>query len=476
MMIKQLRIFSIFFLFSVLYSCTNEEYTISSSDYLVFSKDTIRMDTVFSNIPTSTKDIWVYNKNNKNIKLTSVKLDRGNQSGFRVNIDGIYLGPNIGYQTNEVDIPANDSIRVFVELNAVNNGLNTPQKIEDNLSFILESGIRQNVNLNAYSWDATILNNVTINKDVTLNADKPIVVYGSLKVDSLSTLIINPGTTLYLRDEASINVYGRLFCKGDAQNRVVLRGYRLDNMFDYLPYDRVSGQWGGVHFFESSYGNEIHYTDLHSAFTGIDIDSSSINFRKLLLENSSIHNCQGYGINNHNSNIEINNCQISNSYKDCLYTDGGIVRINNSTIAQFYPFNVDRGQALNFTSASGDLKFYCSNTIITGYADDEINGKQNDTISVFDYEFSDCILRTPKVLTSDSVRFKNVIFESPEDTITSGKKNFINIDIKNLIYDFRLDSLSPAIDKANPITSVPTDHDGLLRDEKPDIGAFERKK
>lgn len=459
----------------VVASCNEEEYSTSKSDLLLFSTDTIRMDTVFSNIPTPTKDLWIYNKTNKNLRLSSIKQERGNQSGFRVNVDGIYLGPTTGYQTNEIEIKKGDSVRVFVELTAVANGLGKPNKMEDNIYFTLESGAVQKVNLNAFAWDALILDSTIIKTDISWNGNKPIVIYGSLKVDSLATLTLEAGTTVYFRDEAKLEVYGKLLSKGEPGNEVVLRGYRLDNMFDYLPYDRVSGQWSGVHFHESSYNNEIHYTDLHSAYTGIEIDSCDVNKPTLLISESTVHNCQGYGIVAHNSWVEINNCQITNTLKDCFYTDGGKTNINNSTIAQFYPYDSNRGMALHFTTEKGDMEILCRNSLVTGYADDVINGNQTDSLKIFDFIFESCILRTPKINTADSLRFTNVLFESPKDTVFGGKKHFKNIDIKNLIYDFQLDSISPAIDKGNPLTASPIDRNGVLRDDKPDIGAFERK-
>jgi hypothetical protein len=49
----------------------------------------------------------------------------------------------------------------------------------------------------------------------------------------------------------------------------------------------------------------------------------------------------------------------------------------------------------------------------------------------------------------------------------------MRIDTDSLRYDFRLDTISPAIDRGNPLTSLPLDRNGIIRDEKPDIGAFE---
>ena len=73
-------------------SCMDDEtFTTSPTDRLEFSADTIRLDTVFSRVPSSTRTFWVYNNNQKAVRCRTVRLDRGNQTGFRVNVNGIYL-------------------------------------------------------------------------------------------------------------------------------------------------------------------------------------------------------------------------------------------------------------------------------------------------------------------------------------------------------------------------------------------------
>lgn len=461
---------------AMMWSCADDEYSFSSSDRLLFSEDTIRIDTVFSTIPTPTKSFWVYNNTRRNIRLQSVRLERGNQSGFRVNVDGVYLGQTSGYQTSEVEVLRKDSVRVFVELTAIGNGGAEYKELSDKIVFTTEGGATQNVHLSAYSWDATILRDPVISRDTTFSNDKPIVIFGSLKVDAMATLTLKAGTRLYFHDDSKLNVYGRLICKGEPDNEVVLRGYRLDKMFDYLPYDGVSGQWGGVHFFESSYDNQMDYTDLHSAYDGIVIDSCGVDKKTLEMTASTVHNCQGYGIYNKCSRLELRNCQLTNTLKDCLFINGGRTEIYNCTIAQFYPFDSNRGAALRFSNSS-PLQLQCDNSIITGYADYVLMGSRSDEAKNFAYEFRNSILRTPKVKTADSVRFVNVVFENVKDTTSMGKKHFKNVNINNkLRYDFRLNSLSPAIDVADKETSLPTDRNGLPRDEKPDMGAFEYKK
>jgi len=459
----------------MLAACSDDDsFSTAPGLLLDFSTDTVRLDTCFSTVPTPMKSFWVYNRSGEGIRLQSIRLERGNQSGFRVNVDGVYLGAQTGWQTNQVEVRNKDSVRVFVELTSAMNYQEEPQKLEDNLVFTLENGNVQKVNLLTYTWDATLLYNVCVRKDSVIDQRKPIVVYGGIKVDSLVTLTIAAGTTLYFHNDAGIEVYGTLRTEGTPDANVVMRGDRIDHMFDYLPYDRVSGQWQGIHFNESSYGNHLLYTDIHSPYNGIVCDSSDVTKQKLYLESSTIHNCQGYGVKATNSNLRLDNTQITNTLGDCLAVIGGQTEVNHCTLAQFYPFDANRGVALRFTADTMPLlAFNCTNSLITGYGDDQMMGQPGDEETAFNYAFDHCIIRTPVIETDDSVYFTNVIYEDIEDTLSTGRKHFVTFDTDNFIYDFSLDSVSIAIDKAGAERSLPLDRKGLPRDERPDIGAYE---
>ena len=284
-------------------------------------------------------------------------------------------------------------------------------------------------------------------------------------------------TTLYFHANAGIDVYGQLLCEGTPENNIVLRGDRMDNMFDYLPYDLVSGQWKGLYFHSSSYDNLIQHTDIHSTFDGIVCDSSDVSRQKLALYNSTVHNCQGYGLKAVSSIVDVRNCQISNTLNDCVAVFGGGILLQHCTLAQFYPFDSRRGAALSFTNFYGDYpcplyQLDCINSIVTGYSDDVIMGSQKDTVADFSYRFINSILRTPEI--TDSTRIFNVKWEDVEDTTSvSGHKHFKLVDIDTQHYDFHLDSVSTAIDSAFVDYALPTDHDGRSRDEHPDVGCYE---
>ena len=136
----------------VLGACTDDDsFSTSPSNVLTFSTDTVRFDTLFATVPSSTRTFWVYNKSGDGIRCSTVRLAGGNQMGFRVNVDGEYLGPEAGYQVHNLEIRKNDSVRVFVEITSPENASEGPQLVEDELVFGLESGVEQRVNLNAYT-------------------------------------------------------------------------------------------------------------------------------------------------------------------------------------------------------------------------------------------------------------------------------------------------------------------------------------
>lgn len=466
----------------LLTACNDDDsFTTSLNNQLTFSSDTIRLDTTFSKVPTSTKTFWVYNHSGDGIKLANVRLEQGNQTGFRVNVDGIYLGQTMGYQVNDLEVRDKDSIRVFVELTSPLNGGTEPKFIEDNLIFTLESGAVQKVNLNAYSWDAEMIKSLDVTQNTVLQSEKPLVIQGGIKVAEGATLTIAAGTTLYFSNKAGIDVSGKLKIEGTADKVVTLRGDRLDKMFDYLPYDHVSGQWQGVHFQKSSYDNEIAYADIHSAYNGIVCDSSDINRSTLKMQRSTIHNCQGFGILATNCNVDLSNCQITNTLNDCAAFIGGKVVLSHCTLAQFYPFDGNRGAALKFgnTITGKDyalVQFDVLNSLVTGYADDVVMGSFNDKTEQH-YKFEHSILRTMEPKELDANKFVSIQWEDPKDTIQSGEKHFIKIDADKQNYDFHLSEKSKARDIGYtlPNGTSKTDHDGVARDDKPDVGCYEFK-
>ena len=174
-------------------------------------------------------------------------------------------------------------------------------------------------------------------------------------------------------------------------------------------------------------------------------DSAAFDASELRLDllRCVIHNGEGTGLSCRNANVRLQTCQISNMAGDCVAIEGGQAQINRCTLAQFYPFDANRGAALLFSNALPLQNLLCDSSIITGYDSDVVMGIQTDTALVFEYRFMHSLLRTPKVETADTLRFSDIIWESPKDSI-QGTRHFRLIDEENFIYDFHLDSLSTA--------------------------------
>ena len=106
-----------------------DSFTTSPNNLLTFSTDTLKLDTVFSTIPSSTRTFWAYNKSGDGLRNIGVRLEGGNQSGFRVNVDGVYLSPENGYKTNDIEVRNKDSVRIYVELTSALANSNMPKRL-----------------------------------------------------------------------------------------------------------------------------------------------------------------------------------------------------------------------------------------------------------------------------------------------------------------------------------------------------------
>lgn len=442
---KRISFYFLIGIMSVLAACSDDDKFTSSPDMLLtFSTDSVKMDTVFSMVGSRTYDFWVYNHADRGLRLKSVHLRMGNQTGFRVNVDGSYLDNSLGSVVNDLEVRSGDSLRVFVELTAPRNQQQEPQLVEDQLVFTLESGRQQQVTLWAHSWDAQIIDSIIVSRDTLIESLQPIVIMKGIRVDSAATLTIKQ-TTLYFHDKAGLDVYGTL--KTDS---VTMRGDRLDRMFSYLPYDRISGQWRGVHIYPSSYENELIATEIRNAEYGLLCDSTAFptNRQRLYMERSVIHNCAGPGLRAYNSWVGLLRCQFSNTQDECVAIYGGAAIIDHCTLAQFYPFAAGSGVALRFANYFDGHPYplavmQMTGSIVTGYADDVVMGErmETDTLTAFSYYFENSLLRTPAL--KDTINCRSILWETKDDSI-QGKQHFRLIDEQNLKYDFHLDSLSTA--------------------------------
>lgn len=464
----------VLFLFLFSMCDDSDDFTSSPSALLSFSQDVISFDTILSSVPTSTKQLVVYNRNGEGVRIQSVQLQKASGTPFRVNVDGSYLDPDLGAVAYDFDVRSGDSIRVFIETTASDSGSDLSHVLTDTLVFLLQSGVRQQVILTAVAFDTYIWQSVVVTSDTIINTARPILVGDSLVVARDVTLTLDAGTTLYMKDGTSIKVYGTLVARGTYDRPVTFRSHRTDNLFSYLPYDNTPSRWGGITFYESSTNNVLDYVDIHASSWGLECLETSTDLLKLTLTNSVIHNIGGSGIFLYPCRASVVNTQISNTLGTCVTVVGGYTDFVHTTIAQFYPWDADRGDALFLTNTWLSEVYtlehaYFLNCLITGYADDVVMGTIDETEGAVDFFFGGCVLRTT---SSEDARFSDVTYEDVED-VNAGKGQFRTFDTDNFIYDFRLNGQSPAINAGlvQYIELSPADRDGNLRTETDSISA-----
>lgn len=464
-----------------LFSCINEdEFTTNPSAILQFSEDTVRFDTIVSTIGSSTKTLYVFNKNKSGLRIKNVSLQEGANSHFRVNVDGQFLS---GGKGEDFEVCSKCSLIVRIEVTLPESGKVEPQSYMDNLTFQLESGTTQQVVLTAGAIDAYQVHGMYVTQNTTLETDKPYVIYDSLVIAEGATLTLKPGTKLMFHDKCGIDVYGKLLCYGELDKNVVLRGDRLDHMFDYLFYDNTPSRWEGITIHKGSFGNTFQYTDLHSACYGIVCEETTPDKLCLDVDNSIIHNIGGDGVQLNNCQALFTNTQISNTLGRTVSITGGATQFVHCTIAQFYPFSANRKEALFLTNKNEadefvDIKFaQFINSVITGYGDDVIMGNIEEYQDlVCPYLFHHCYLNTPEV---DDSRYVNCVWDRPKKDDFHAEKNFVLFDTDNFFYDFtpvaesRIRETADAELNIGDLDCFRIDRLGRVRDASPDAGCYE---
>lgn len=458
-----------------------DSWTTSPSAVLSFSLEEVAFDTVITAQSSTTKTLIIYNRNSKGVRIRKAALEMGSASPFRLNIDGQFLNNGEG---EDFEIRTNDSIFVRIEVTLPEVGSADISKWQDNLTLMLESGTTQSIALKADGMDVKRLNGLNVVSDMTLSSPIPYLVYDSLAIQEGATLTIAPGTTLMFHSGVSALVRGTLKAEGTLEKPIVFRGDRVDRMFPYLPYDNTPNRWGGLFFYTSSYNNSFTQCDIHGGDYGIiceeKLDDIAGQPYCIRMENSVIHNVGGKGLALNNCRSKIIGTQISNTLEQCVSIFGGDHDFIHCTIAQFYPWDADRKEALLIANKQEDSEHSLvncrfTNCVITGYADDVIMGSISENEGVaFEYLFDHSLLRT--VEDKDETRYVNVTFEK-QDLDPSREKHFTLFDTNNFLYDFIPveGSIIRGMADSSVAAQYPIDRNGVnrLADGEPDAGAYE---
>ena len=129
----------------IIFSCKKEDIAFSGD--LNFSNDTVIFDTVFASVGSITKTLTIYNNKDYNI-ITNIQLNGSSAANFRINVDGISESAH-----ENILIPSNDSIFIFVEVTIDPSSNNLPYILTDSIVFYSEN-YTQSVKLIAWGQDA----------------------------------------------------------------------------------------------------------------------------------------------------------------------------------------------------------------------------------------------------------------------------------------------------------------------------------
>lgn len=460
-------------------ACNDEVFSDAPDKKLSFSTDTLRFDTVFATVGSATKRFMIYNNNKQSLRIANIQLEGGAASPFRLNVDG-FRNPNNSFRN--IEIPANDSLFVFVEVTVRPNMVDAPVLTTDLVSFET-NGNKQNVLLEAVGQDVVLMRNKIIRNDTIFTANKPYLIYGDLVIDTLKTLHIEPGAVLYFYNNARLVVFGNLNAVGSFEKPVVMRGHRRDFIgFDKpVPYAYVAGQWGGVYLLSNNGQHTISNVNISSAQVGIYMaNDDRRQLPNLVIRNSILHNFVFYALVAQNANVDVANTEISNTGSYCVYLSGGTHSFEHCSILNFYnsgtsqPSSRDRGPAMLIQALPRTAPMFTRvvNSVIDGSLDNEFTiasrfpDKQTG-------EFSNNFIRRADTLALPVLAGSFWLQKKDSMLYRQGKYDFE----EKKYFDFEPDSISPLRDKAliDIANKYPLDLRGRnrLADSKPDIGAYE---
>lgn len=449
-----------------LVSCRKNSFITSPDARIRITADTLHYDTVFTTAGSITQSFKIVNENDQKLRISSIKLSGGLTSAFKINVDGV-AGP----EADNLELAANDSLYVFVQVNVNPNAANLPFVIRDSIQ-VSYNGTHQQVQLEAWGQNAHFLRNHQVTADETWNNDRPYVVLGYLYVNPGKTLTINKGCRIYMHADAPVLVDGTMKVNGakDTIDRVYFQGDRLD-----APYKDFPAAWPGIYFFGPSTDNVFNYAVIRNAYQGIAAQDPATNSNpKLTLNESIIDNGYDAGVIGLNSSITARNCLVSNCGKNIVLAKGGTYRFTHCTAASISNnFIQHRDPVLTVSNTLDNvttpLDAVFRNCIFWGE-----NGTVDDEVVILKTGSTAFNATFDQVLWKVSGTPTNATIIAPAP-INNQAPLFDSIDVSHNYYSFRLKAGSPALNKGVN-AGVLLDLDGNLRPVGlPDLGCYEKQ-
>lgn len=489
-------------------SCRKDFGTIQSSGELEFSVDTLLLNRVFDNISSSTQSFKVYNRGKDPITIPNISLGRGENSFYRLNVDGL-----AGKEFKNIDILGKDSIFIFVEATIDFDQINNTEFFYRD-SVVFDSGINEqdvklealviDVNLirpdrtllpdNSFDYEELILGvdpqgeNISVRGSLlegntTFTNEKPYLIYGYVGVPDNAILTIDAGATLYFHENSGIIVEkdATLVVNGQFENEVLFEDDRLEP-----DLEDVAGQWGVIWLREGSKNNSIDYAIIKNSIIGILIDSSANSNPTLTIRNTQIYNTSNFGILGRETNILGENVVVGNNGSSSLAcTIGGTYNFTHCTFANYWNSSFRQFPTLlvnnyfNFLD-NGSEVIETRDLLEANFTNCIIDGNQNiefvlDKVdgSNFNYNIKNSML---KFDTNDPNILNNPLYDFTDATVY--QNNVFNgmTDFKDVFtnqYIIGQESEANANADVNAALLVPFDILNVNRTSLPDIGAYQ---
>jgi hypothetical protein len=477
--------------------CQKVRFTDDPANRLSFSTDTLRFDTVFTQVGSATRILKIYNPHNRSLRISSIALERGRNTRFRINVDGLplerYAGP--------FDIAPNDSLYVFAEvtINPNQPATASPFVIDENL-LIESNGNTDRVVLEAWGQNAVYLPSRFSKNRVTgydcngaewvWDDPRPYVIYGVLVINNC-TVRMPPGTRVHVHgglgkqviNDTTIVRYndgflafvgrGRLIAEGTRERPIVFQSDRLEPEFAENP-----GQWTGIWLQAGTRGHRMTHCIVRNSIVGVRADSAS----DLTIRNSQIYNTVSGGIVAIHARVDAENCLFYNNAISVQLEYGGDYNFNYCTAANYNGSSIalKMGNSLCLDELCTKFVAYrlrarIRNCIFYGSKVDQIAlSDRLDKRDQFEYLLENCVVRV-RDLTRQGA-YPNFFDYCKPCLNANGTRDtiFFAPDKQN----FRLDTVrSKANGYAVPIPGIERDLEGRQRNAlKPDAGCYENGK
>ncbi|MEZ4983637.1 MAG: right-handed parallel beta-helix repeat-containing protein [Saprospiraceae bacterium] len=471
----------------------NEDFLRGDSVNVRFELDTLRFDTVFTQLGSATRFLKIYNEGDQPVQLDQVYVEGTTGVSFQINVDGVPGGI-----VEDAIIWGNDSIYVFVEvtIDPDQDISLSPFVVEDRL--VVKTGNKTRSMLleawgqNANYFPSRFNKGVPVvlrcdNQTITWDSPLPYVIYGEVFIDSC-LLQVAAGTHIYVHGGIANNellgtfndgfLYtlpnGRIHLAGTLDNPITVEGDRLEEGFSQQP-----GQWLGLIAGRGSKGNLIEYTTIKNSIFGVYVDSAA----EMTLRNVKIHTTSSSGLLGIHSKVNASNCLLFDNGGNAIqFTHGGEYQLDFCTVASF---GVDASALAlnNFQCYDNDcevssvypLQANVTNCIFFGSRRDEIiiqDATDRMEANFFRLNMQHCLVKVDQLLTRNDAQYGDFFSTYCLNCVNGESSSALFLD--RAMDDYHLDTLSIAQDRGITLPLFPLDIDGTPRDAMPDIGCYER--